>query len=170
MDELNVLQSSKELYSALAIANQAAFLKLARERYADITGEDDEEKISLAWLLLILTGYNAVTEDVYENEVARKREYFAEAMVSSPNKLAAIAKAMALWMRQTEQYLILVEDAAVLEAYKAIGVKRVRWVTQQDERTCKTCSPRNGVIYKIDKVPPKPHRNCRCYLKPVEEK
>ncbi len=167
MDELNVLQASKDLYSTLDDANQTEFLKLARERYADLTGEEDEEKISFAWLVVILQGYNPVTEYIYDNEVARKRERFAESMISSANKLAMIRRAMTLWMRQTEQYLVLIEDAAVLEAYKTLGVKRVRWVTQEDEKTCETCSPRNDQIYDIDKVPPKPHRNCRCYLVPA---
>ena len=167
MDELNVLQASKDLYSTLDDANQTEFLELARERYADVTGEEDEEKISLTWLMLIMQSYNPVTEYIYDNEVDRKRERFAESMIASANKLAMIRRAMTLWMRQTEQYLVLVEDAAVLEAYKTLGVKRVRWITQEDEKTCPTCSPRNDKVYDINKVPPKPHRNCRCYLVPA---
>ena len=170
MDELNVIRSSEKLYAKLAEANLTAFLKLARARYKDITGKEADDTISPEWLLLFLLGYNPVTEYVYENEVIRKRERFAESMISSANKLAAIKTAMSLWMRQTGQYLVLVEDASVLEAYKSRGVKRVRWVTQKDEKLCPTCSPRNGRIYPIDKVPPKPHRNCRCYLVPVEDR
>lgn len=168
MDELNVIRSSEKLYDTLAEANMAAFLQLARARYKDITGKTATGTISPEWLLMFLLGYNPVTEYVYENEVIRKRERFTETMIASANKLAAIRRAMSLWLGQTEQYLVLVEDAAVLEAYKANGVKRVRWVTQKDEKTCETCSPRNGVVYPINKVPPKPHRNCRCYLVPVE--
>ena len=168
MDELNVIRSSEKLYDTLAEANMTAFLKLARARYKDITGKVADETISPEWLLLFLLGYNPVTEYVYENEVIRKRERFTESMISSANKLAVIRRATSLWLGQTEQYLVLVEDAAVLEAYKANGVKRVRWVTQKDEKTCSTCNPRNGITYAINKVPPKPHRNCRCYLVPVE--
>lgn len=167
-DELNVIQASRELYTKLADANQTAFLQLARQRYQDITGEEDEEKISLAWLLLLLAGYNPVTEFIYENEVARKRERFAESLIASANKLAMIRRAMGLWLYQTEQYLVLVEDAAVLEAYKALGVKRVRWVTQEDEKTCSTCGPMHDKTFNINNVPPKPHRYCRCYLVPVD--
>lgn len=167
-DELNVIQASRELYTKLDNANQTAFLQLARQRYQDITGEEDENTISLAWLLVILMGYNPVTEFIYENEVARKRERFAESLIASANKLAMIRRAMGLWLNQTEQYLVLIEDAAVLEAYKALGVKRVRWVTQEDERTCATCGPMHDKTYDINNVPPKPHRNCRCYLVPVE--
>ena len=90
MDELNVLQASKELYSRLDSSNRTAFLKLARQRYADITGEEDDERISLVWLLAILFAYNPVTEYIYENEVTRKRERFAEPMIASANKLAIL--------------------------------------------------------------------------------
>lgn len=168
MDELNVIRSSEKMYTKLAEANQTAFLQLARARYKDITGKNADDTISLEWLLLFLLGYNPVTEYVYENEVIRKRERYAESMIASANKLSMIRRAMSLWLGQTEQFLVLIEDAAVLEAYKALGVKRVRWVTQKDEKTCETCGPRHDKTYPINKVPPKPHRNCRCYLVPAE--
>lgn len=167
-DELNVIKACKELYSKLDDTNRREFLKLARARYKDITGEEDEKKISMKWLLVLLLGYNPVTEYVYENEVTRKRERFTESVIAGANKLAMINRAMTLWLRQTEQYLILVEDAAVLEAYKAIGVKRVRWVTQHDKKRCADCAERSGKIYDINHIPPKPHLNCRCYLVPEE--
>ncbi len=168
MDELNIIKACKELYSKLDDNNRKEFLKLARARYRDITGKEDDEKISMKWLLVLLLGYNPVTEYVYESEVTRKRERFTESIIASANKLIMIKRAMSLWLRQTEQYLILVEDAAVLEGYKTLGVKRVRWVTQHDDRRCEECAERHGEVYDIDKVPPKPHRNCRCYLEPVE--
>ena len=168
MDELNVIKACKELYSKLDDNNRKEFLKLARARYKDITGKEDDKKISMKWLLVLLLSYDPVTEYVYENEVSRKRERFAESIVASANKLIVIKRAMSLWLRQTEQYLIIVEDAAVLEAYKTLGVKRGRWVTQRDDRRCKECAERHGKIYDIDKIPSKPHRNCRCYIEPVE--
>lgn len=168
-DELNVIRGCEALYEKLEKANEAAFLELARARYKDITGEEADEKMSLAWLLLFLATYNPVTEFVYENEVIRKRDRFKEAMIASPNKLAAIARAMSLWLRQTEQYLVLVEDVAVLEGYKTNGVERVKWFTQIDERRCPECKSMHGKVYDIKNVPPKPHRNCRCYLVPVED-
>lgn len=148
-------------------SNQTAFLKLARARYKDITNEEDDAFISLAWLLAILLVYNPVTEYIYENEVTRKRERYTESMIASANKLAVINRSMSLWMRQTDQFMVFVEDAAVLDGYKKNGVERVRWVTQKDERTCPTCRPMNGRNYNINKVPPKPHHNCRCYVAPA---
>lgn len=169
MDELNVIKASKEMYVKLEETNEKAFLKLARDRYKDITGEEADEKATLAWLLLFLLAYNPVTEFVYKNEVERKRDRFAETMVASVNKLLAIKRAMSLWLRQTEQFLILVEDEAVLRGYKHMGYKRVRWFTQEDERRCSECAARHGKIYSINNVPPKPHRNCRCYIEPVND-
>ena len=169
MDELNVIKASDALFERLEKANEEAFLKLARARYKDITGKEADDKMSLAWLLLFLATYNPVTEFVYENEVIRKRDRFKEGMIASPNKLAVIARAMSLWLRQTEQYLVLIEDAAVLEGYITNGVKRVKWFTQIDERRCPDCKSMHGNVYDIDNVPPKPHRNCRCYLVPVED-
>ena len=169
LDELNVIRASEKLYEKLDDSNRTAFLQLARQRYQDITGEEDESTISPAWLLLLLLAYNPVTEFIYENEVARKQQRFAESMIASGNKLARIRRAMNLWKGQTEQYLVIVEDAAVLEAYRKLGVKRVRWVTQEDERTCETCGPMHNKVFKIGNIPPKPHRNCRCYVVPVDE-
>ena len=169
MDELNVIRASEEMYVKLEEANEKAFLKLARDRFKDITGETAPEKATLAWLLLFLLAYNPVTEYVYDNEVERKQARFAETMVASTNKLVAIKRAMSLWLRQTEQYLVLVEDEAVLRGYKHMGVKRVKWFTQEDERRCPECKARHGKIYSINKVPPKPHRNCRCYVEPVND-
>lgn len=168
MDELNVIRSSETMYDKLEAMNEAEFLKLAKARYKDITGEDAGGTISAAWLLLLLSRYDPTTEYVYLNEVERKQERFAESVISSANKLAAIQKAARLWLNQTEQYTIMVEDAAVLEAYKRIGVKRVRWYTQIDERRCPECKSMHGNVYDIDNVPPKPHHRCRCYLVPVK--
>lgn len=169
MDELNVIRASEKMYDKLEEANEKAFLKLARDRYKDITGKEADEKATLAWLLLFLLAYNPVTEFVYKNEVKRKQDRFAETMIASPNKLLAIKRAMSLWLRQTEQFLVLVEDEAVLRAYKFLGIKRVQWFTQVDERRCPDCAARHEKIYQIDKVPPKPHRNCRCYVVPVND-
>jgi SPP1 gp7 family putative phage head morphogenesis protein len=58
-------------------------------------------------------------------------------------------------------------DTATLDGFKDSGVEKVMWNTNIDGRECKVCRERNGKTYSIDKVPPKAHRNCRCYLTPV---
>ncbi len=169
MDELNVIQESKTLYHKLEEANEEAFLEVARARYEDITGKPPGRNISAAWLLAFLAAYNPVTEFVHTHEVDRKRARFAEAVIASPNKLEAIRRAMMSWIKQTQQIGIMVEDHAVITAYKAIGVKRVRWITQVDERRCPDCKKRHRKVYPINNIPPKPHWGCRCYFIPEDE-
>ena len=169
MDELNVIQESKDLYSDLEEANEKAFLEVARARYKDITGKPPGRSISAAWLLAFLLAYNPVTEFVYKHEVDRKRARFAESVIASSNKLEAIRRAASLWIRQTQQFGIMVEDHAVITAYKDIGVKRVRWITQVDERRCPECKARHKKVYPINSIPPKPHWGCRCYFIPEDE-
>lgn len=168
MDELNVIQETKTLYHDLEEANEEAFLEVARARYKDITGKPPGRKISAAWLLAFLAAYNPVTEFVYKHEVDRKRARLAEAVIASSNKLEAIRRAMMLWIRQTQQFGIMVEDHAVITAYKDMGVKRVRWITQVDERRCPDCKARHRKVYSINNIPPKPHWGCRCYLIPED--
>lgn len=169
MDELNVIESSKTLYRDLEKENEEAFLEIARARYRDITGHAPGKVITAAWLLAFLAAYNPVTEFVYTHEVERKQARFAESMIASRNKLEAIRRAMSLWIRQTQQFGIMVEDHAVITAYKAIGVKRVRWITQIDERRCPDCAARHKNVYPINRIPPKPHWGCRCYFIPEDE-
>lgn len=169
MDNLNVIRASKALYGKLEEYNEKAFIELIKSRYKDLTGESIDDDTAIGWMMLVLLGYNPVTEFVYESETLRKRERFSEAMIASPNKLAALRRAMSLWMNQAEQYMVLLEDTAVLEAFKKMGIKRVRWFTQDDERRCPECRALHGKIFTIDRIPPKPHRNCRCYVEPVEE-
>ena len=47
--------------------------------------------------------------------------------------------------------------------YRQVGVKKVRWITAHDERTCKICRPLDGRVFGIDEVegPPR-HCSCRC--------
>lgn len=59
-----------------------------------------------------------------------------------------------------------ITDKAVEQAYLDNDVEKVVWVTIKDERRCVECRKRDGKIYDIAKVPPKPHLGCRCYLLP----
>jgi SPP1 gp7 family putative phage head morphogenesis protein len=73
-----------------------------------------------------------------------------------------------LWWTQTSQYGIDVVDKATLQAFKDMGVEKVRWKTMLDERECGVCRGRHNKIYKISEVPEKTHYGCRCYLEPVK--
>ena len=47
--------------------------------------------------------------------------------------------------------------------YRQAGIKKVKWLTAQDERTCPVCRPLDGRVFGIDEAegPPK-HPGCRC--------
>lgn len=52
-----------------------------------------------------------------------------------------------------------------------IGIKRVRYKTQEDERVCEICGPKNDEVYELPEdyaeMPPM-HPFCRCFLEPVQ--
>ena len=160
-DELNVLEVTRTLYQDLQTDNQTAFLELAQERYQEAEPHG-EEPPDLAWLLALLAAYNAVTKVIYDNDVDRKRQYTAEGINSSTAKVTEFRRGLHYWADLTATYSDIVTDESTLKAYRDAGVKKVRWVTAGDEKVCETCRERNGKVYSINSIPPKPHRRCRC--------
>lgn len=160
-DELNVLEVTRALYQDLARDNQEIFLELAQERYQEAEPHG-EEPPDLAWLLALLAAYNAVTKVVYDNDVDRKRQYTAEGINSSTAKVTEFRRGLHYWADLTDTYGDIVTNESTLKAYRDAGVKKVRWVTAGDEKVCETCRERNGKVYSINSIPPKPHRRCRC--------
>lgn len=165
-DELSVLEVTRTLYQDLARDNQEIFLELAQERYQEAEPHG-EEPPDLAWLLALLAAYNAVTKYQYTNEVERKRQYTTEGINSSTAKVTEFRRGLHWWADLTSSYADIVTDESTLKAYRDAGVRRVRWVTAGDEKVCETCRERNGKVYSINSIPPKPHRRCRCVYEPV---
>jgi SPP1 gp7 family putative phage head morphogenesis protein len=168
-DELEVIQTCKDLYKSLDSDNRKAFLELAVLVYkeAEPNGGNVPDK---DWLDSYLLEYCPVTKYVYDHEVSRKREYLQEAIISSTAKAVEYRKALSRWSSMTAQYADEVTDKATLKAFKDAGIERVQWNAQLDEKTCETCRERHGMIYPIDSVPPKPHWRCRCTLTPIKGK
>ena len=160
-DELSVLSITRTLYDQLEQDNQKIFLELAQERYQEAEPHG-EEPPDLAWLLALLAAYSAVSKVVYNNEVDRKRGYTAEGINSSTAKVTEFRRGLHYWSDFTGQFADEITDEATLKAYRDAGVRRVRWVTAGDEKVCETCRERNGKVYSINAIPPKPHRRCRC--------
>ena len=165
-DELNVLEVTRTLYDQLRKDNQDVFLELAQERYQE-TEPHGKEPPDLAWLLALLAAYNAVTKVIYDNDVDRKRQYTAEGINSSTAKVTEFRRGLHYWADLTATYGDIVTDESTLKAYRDARVKKVRWVTAGDEKVCETCRERNGKIYSINSIPPKPHRRCRCVYEPM---
>lgn len=164
-DEINVLQYSKKLYEELEEITEKALLKLAQQIYKKHS-QSDKTDITLAWLLGVLKEHNPVTKYVYLNELDRKRSRFAESLIASENKVNEADTALRYWVAMVNQYAIEITDQAVIQAYVDNDVEKVVWITTIDERRCAVCRKRDGEIYDIAKVPPKPHIGCRCYLEP----
>lgn len=184
-DELNVVNIKKvtrQTFERLMRDNEEMYLRVARNAYAKavktskaegFSGEESEADAAL--VSTVLLGYNAVTTYLYDKEADRKRLRLNEQILTAreygDRRLYndSIRRTANLWWTQTTQYGISIVDAATLKAFKDMGVKRVRWEAEDDDRTCSICNARDGRIYKLSKVPSKPHYGCRCYVTPVQE-
>lgn len=186
-DELNASRVSletTELFSRLKRENERLYLKVAKKAYDDAVAAakaagyegSPENRINEAWVVALLGAYNFVSGYLYESEAERKRLRLAEQMMTAREYLNrtlyndSVRRSANLWWTQASHYMLEAVDNATLDGYKDSGVDEVEWHTNIDGRECKVCRERNGKIYKIDKVPPKPHRNCRCRYAPVPKR
>jgi SPP1 gp7 family putative phage head morphogenesis protein len=166
LDELNVIAVSHDIYDTALNETKQEMARLSSvvyERYGD-----REDFDGTAFVLALMLAYDPVTKYVYENEVDRKRARFVEGVLGSPSPLEEIKLAERLWVSMNKVFADEVTFQTMIQAYRDMGVKKVRWVTSEDERRCATCGAMHGKIYSIDKVPPKPHRNCRCWVEVAE--
>ena len=177
-DELNVVNTRKttqKMYDGLLKDNERIYLKVARDAYKKATEGEEKTEIDREWLVGVLAGYNLVTGYIYSREADRKRLRLNEQILTAReygNRQMfqdSLRRSANLWWTQTTQYGITAVDEATLQGFKDIGIKRVQWIAADDEKTCPVCGARDNKIYHINKVPPKPHYGCRCYLVPVKE-
>lgn len=185
-DELNVVSARKttqEMYDGFMRENETMYLKAAKNAYrkavkaAKAEGfSGDETEVSGDWLVGVLAGYNLVTGYLYDKEADRKRLRLNEQILTAReynNRTMyqeSLRKAANLWYTQTVQYGISAVDEATIKGFKDMGVKEVRWIAADDEKTCPTCGARDNKVYRLNKIPPKPHYGCRCYVVPVKAK
>ena len=186
-DEMNAIRVTNEtvsLFDRMKAENKKRFLEVAKKAYSDAVlmaisagyGGSGENRINEAWLIGFLGAYNFVSGYLYDSEAERKRLRLAEQMMTAREYLNrtlyndSLRRSANLWWTQTSHYMLDAVDAATLDGYRDSGVERVMWNTNIDGRECKVCRERNGKTYSIDNVPPKAHRNCRCYLTPVPKK
>lgn len=169
-DELHVINAAKALYAEADVAVRKCLLTIARIAYIENGSNNNYDFIDYYLISEWLSEYNPVSKYSYVNEVDRKCSRFYESLLASTNKAEAVATALRYFSNMATWYAIDVTDKAVLKAYKDEGVEKVVWITTKDERTCQKCSKHDGKVYSINKIPPKPHINCRCYFLPVIEK
>ena len=183
--ELNALviqRETTELIKKLLADNKEAFKKIAEDAVAEaaadienLTGEQAKRvKADDKYVDEILNQYNEITGYLYYPEADRKRARLSEALIVALMLLDRskyhdnLRKFANLWHTQTVQYEITITDETRVDIFDRNGIKKVKWNAEHDEKTCKVCRERDGRIYPIDKVPPKPHYNCRCWLTPVK--
>lgn len=186
-DELNAPRITREtisLFDRMKTENAKRFLEVAKKAYLDAVAiaaaagysDPGDGKIDGAWLVAFLASYNFVSGYLYESEAERKRLRLAEQMMTAREYLNrplyndSLRRSANLWWTQTSHYMLDAVDTATIDGYRDCGVEKVKWNTNIDGRECKVCRERNGKVYGIDNVPPKAHRNCRCYLTPIPKK
>lgn len=164
-DELNVMSATKAVYSKIDLYVRQMFLQLMQAVYKKVTKRTCP--YNYAWLESFLLEYDEVSKYVYANEFERKRDRLAEALIASPKKNEEIDVALRYLSFMLTAYAVRVTDQVVLMAYRDMGIDAVRWKAEKDNKTCTICKHRNGHIYDIEQVPPKPHLNCRCEYEEV---
>lgn len=166
-DEINSLKSKVDkCYSECYKETRARYRDIARHYYKQAGG--DEDVIDWLWIDRFLVKYDPITKYVFKNETDRKRARTFEAMVAEQSS-KSVDTSIRLWAGQVKQWADNVTDEATIDAYIKQGFKKVKWNTEKDDRRCDECASREGKIYNIKEIPPKPHIGCRCWLTPVKE-
>lgn len=165
-DELNAMRVIKKLYADLEKDNKKTFLSLAGMAYMSASPHGSSEPTE-KWVNDLLAEDDSVSLYIYLHEVTRKRDYTIEAVIAARDKAKEFRRGLSYWAKMVAHEADRIVDEATLKAYRDAGVKKVRWITEHDKRVCDHCEPRDGKVYDIDKVPPKPHINCRCWLEPT---
>lgn len=177
-DELNVMRMVTKVYDNSVKIAKKRYCRIAEEAYlealilAGVNREKaeklTEETIDDDWVLDMLEDYDALTLYSFVNETERKKQRTAEAILAAHDKVAEVDKALKLWTQQIAQYADNSVYYATVDGYEKAGVKKVEWVTEKDGRVCGTCHRLDGKVFDIDKIPPRPHINCRCILIPAK--
>lgn len=192
-DQIHAVRIVLELYRKQAKKARKKYLDIGLAAYMfalELTGKEisertaklmAEEAITPDWIDDILSETDFVTLYRFDSETERKAQRLVEAMAVLSSKQYAddsgraarytrdgmIDQALKAWVGQLAQYAVNVTDYAMMQAYADAGVKEVEWEDAEDQRVCDECHRRDGMIYPLEDVPPKPHGRCRCRLKPV---
>ena len=176
-DEVNILNEVNVTYNTLKSITYTKFMELASAQYEKYFLNEDAsyEGVTEEWLYELLTEVDEVTKYSYSNELDRTRQRCFEGLVAvtsaefavKSNINEVISTSMKHYSRMLRQETITLANKSAVKAMKDEGSKKVKWITQKEGNVCDRCKEKNGVVYSIDKIPPKPHRGCRCSLKPA---
>ena len=177
-DEMNVIREVSGLYSQIdRVARRnirAVWILFFTEWWVCLKGEKPDEDMIDSIVDMELAGLfgepNPTTKYTYESEILRKQQRTIEAVLAvngSVNKQIELDKALKSLSGQIKEYVDLAVDNAALNAMSKAGIEQVMWCSENDNRVCNDCEDLNGQVFDIDKVPDKPHPNCRCWKIPV---
>lgn len=177
-DDLNVMDETEVLYEHFSVDIKAELRELYVARYTEVyewlTGKypkyDEIDELVEMYLAGLWDEPNESTHYAFGPELKRKKEKAQEAIRAVPTKAQKqieMDKASRYVLQQSGFYVDIASQDAEKKALTDAGIKKVKWNIYGDDRVCKTCYDRNGKIYEISKVPPRPHLRCRCYLTPV---
>lgn len=181
-DQLNVLKAKrlcKDYIDKVVSFNREEYILICREarKYASsLLTEREWRRLKHFdpddYVDYVLSMYNPVTGYLYTPEFERKRLRMAEEILTAReyrNRRAYeqwIKKCANLVYTQSSQYGLTMADETVLKTFIEAGVDKVVWVAEKDDKTCEVCKDLDGQVFEIDKVPTKPHYNCRCRIMP----
>lgn len=179
-DEMNVIQTKKhinKLYKSVYKIIKKEFVKVLNPiseviytEALEVGFDGDIRELDEGFIEEFFEEYNPVTKYVFNNEINRKNSRLFESLVASTNERHQSYKtAENLINKQVKQYATDLEDKVAMAVYKAVGVKKVMWVAEDDHKTCGVCNALDGEIFDIKDAPPKQHYNCRCVLIPVKD-
>ena len=179
-DEMNVVQTKKhidKLHKKIFKIIKSEFLVVANDIYAEVSDEaialgfdGDLGDIDETWIEEFFEKYSPVTKYVFTNELERKLSRLFEALIADlEERLESYSTTEKLLVRQVKQSGIEFEDSITEEVYRDLGIEKVQWVSEQDDKTCRICAELDGEIFDLEDVPPKQHINCRCYITAVKE-
>lgn len=146
---------------------------IAKQMYAYVRKGDKYKFNEKKFVKEFIENPDRVTKYIFKDETDRKRSRLLEALlaVMLAKKMTfkvELNVAMKLWSKQALQTADDIAMAALIQAYKDAGVKKVMWCTQEDERVCGKCEPLDGKVYSIDEMPDFPqHYACRCFVIPI---
>lgn len=127
---------------------------------------------AVEYIAIYLSRPDYVTRYIFNNEYERKLSRAVEEILTAKNKSEVkkeLDKALKYWNTQAKQAGDNVSIDAYKEGFIAAGIKRVKWVTQEDQKVCAECEANDGKIFEIDKIIIPLHYNCRCYFIPYDK-
>lgn len=163
--EKEIIEEFHDFYEDLLMITEDAYLRIAKHYYQP---SHRKTPIDGRWVRKRLSDYDPVAKYVFLHEVDRKRARHVEAFIASDNPEKETDEALKYWSNMVRQFADNITDAAFVQALKDDGIQKVVWRTEKDNRVCSVCHKREGVVYPVSMIPPKPHFGCRCWVEKYE--